>query len=196
MKRAALLLALAGCAGRPSPVAEPTAIETNVMAMVSQQGFGHACPVNGKILTAAHNMNAYVGGQRIDRHFAWSNGNKRGRVYPYITYAHRDLTIVKVDGDQPSQNELSAEAPKIGDEVEWQEWDLVSNVFKLRRRKGRVTNGPYSGTFAFEPGATPGASGSCVFNEQGKVLGILVWGIGLNRQTTLALDVTGEWFPK
>jgi len=164
--------------------------------MIGRFGMAHACPVSGMILTAAHVAESHTYTGVVQKSYAYTIGGRGGYISPISSSAFRDLAGMRVQsGDIPPMNTLAETAAAQGDTVYWREWDLQNRVGRLELRKGEVSEPPEAGHFAFLPSPTPGASGGCVFNEAGDVVGILVWSVGITKHVGFAVDITGDWSP-
>lgn len=168
-----------------------------VMSLIGRYGLGHACPVGGVILTAAHVAMDDDGGAERPKFFAYGMGNQKGYLSTAWAAQSRDIALLKVDaGDDPVMNRLSKSPPEVGSEARWQEYVMSGDVLSLRKRKGKIVADPIAGHFTFDPSPVPGASGSCVFNERNEVIGIVVWQLGENLSAKgVGVDITGFWWP-
>jgi hypothetical protein len=167
--------------------------EGSDMAVFGEKSMAHACPVDGVILTAKHVTNQNPNGA------FWSDqyGNS-GVLHVWPMDTVRDLGRFSVDtGDIPVYHKL-AEAPEIGDEVYWIEYDWSSpkNAMQPKRREAKIVN-RLGGYLILDEEPTPGASGSCVLSKANTVLGVLSWGQEMHNGSMItgAVDLT-IWFPK
>ena len=180
-----ILASTFGCSSRVvvAPTAAPKQPELLSLSMplIGKHGIAHACPVDGTILTAAHvAFEQYVTGSYEARGYVYTQGAKRGPVRGFNPAFTRDLAELLVDGgDSPEFVGRADAEPAIGDEVSWSQFNLTNNPLHQEIQKGKITDlGP--GHFAFSPAPLQGSSGGCVFDSSGKVLGVLIWTIGLS----------------
>lgn len=199
-----LLLATAGCslraAGVPgapasTPASEPISLS---MVLIGRYGLAHACPVDGRIGTAAHvAVDESPLGTVSQRGYVYSQGPRAGFLAGYAPLDSRDLALMAVQaGDAPLYASRAETGPTVGEKVYWSEFNLTSHPMRQEVQYGKVTEvGP--GHFAFEPEPKPGASGGCVFSEDGKVYGIVIWGLGYGMSPSgVAASLVGQWWPR
>ena len=154
---------------------------------------GHACPVAGNVFTAGH-----VGVYRPTPkeadwpvNYAWSQGSLSGYASTNLVSPSRDLAILSTVGDSPEFNECASGPPAIGSRVSWFEYDFLTTIERFAMVEELT-----AGHIQFDKTPKPGASGSCLFNEDGEVLGIVNWrlydqgygGVGI------AVALYGDWW--
>ena len=171
--------------------------EGSNMSIMTNNGMGHACPVNKDglevIFTAAHTLKAEQWGM------FWSDqyGNV-GILSKMPIPMVRDLLRLKmVNGPAPVFFELGT-SPEIGDKVRWTEydWSKRSKAMWPKVKEGKVAM-IVAGHIVVDRQPTPGASGACLLNEEGLVVGVMVWGMPLENEEYIAgaIDLTIE-FPE
>ena len=144
---------------------------------------GHACPVQGRVLTARH---VIFDGSFVS--FAWDHGF----AFPVRISNMRDIGEVELDAE-PQFYGLATGVDE-GEKVHWFEYDQ-SDPFRHERKEAKVRT-VTAGHIIFDKEVHPGGSGTCVLNENEEVVGIAVWAIpaGLKKFGG-AVDVTGRWWP-
>lgn len=170
------LLLVAGCAkSLPDPPVPPVILARPSIQLFTPFGFGHGCPVEGYIFTARHVVNPAPG---------VSSGasflDVAGRVMPSVVVALGNAADVALL--QPDDGALLTYYPRgtvePGDTVYW--WDYVQepgrDAMRARLRAGKVLRIP-GGHLVIDRLPIRGASGGCVFNAEGGVVGIITWGI-------------------
>ena len=195
-----LLGLILGCSSRGvviQPAPEPEQLSLS-LALIGRFGLAHACPVDGLIVTAAHvAVHRDMFGNETTNSYLWEQGEKNGFLAGYAPLASRDLAQLLSDGESlPLMASRADSGPSSGESVYWQQFNMSSSPMRQEIQRGRVTDlGP--GHFAFEPEPEDGASGGCVFNEAGGVLGIVVWSLGDNplSRDGVAVTLTGQWWP-
>jgi hypothetical protein len=135
---------------------------------------GHACPVNGYVLTASHvlwdeTLKTYVP-------TAWSDGyGQEGSAAVSGGFTFLDLislSIYPLEGYQLDY--LPPGYAGVGDRVYWYEFDLRtrSNALRARRRFADVLR-IVAGHYILDDMPVEGASGSCLLNSNGEVVGVI-----------------------
>ncbi len=208
MKRLVLILAALtlACAGKKVNIGQPPLPSNKpdvsaVMAVIGRFGMAHACPVDGQIVTAAHVVNPFFGipgMQKVFTNYSWSDGRGHsGFVRAKAVNNYRDLGLLKTtSGDSPDFYKTSDNDPKAGDKVYWVEYDLskASVAYKMKTRQAKVLR-VKAGHFVFDGEPVRGASGSCVFNKAGEVVGILIrlHPMASNEVVSVAVMISGKW---
>lgn len=168
---------------------------------VGRGGIGHGCAVNGLTITAAHMVD------RREKHnfsapprmyFRYEfEGGQVGRGFSVQHSRNADLAIVSIDKDPPYGYATLAPKPKIGDKVTWFEYDFRKNknIMKKRSRKSKIIQ-IISGLVLLKDKASGGASGGCVFNENGHVIGLVTFTIKTedNKRATGITGLWGDWW--
>lgn len=194
------LLALSlACA--KAPVEPMSANPADAMSVIGRFGIGHACPVEGRILTAGHvAVRLFPStGMVMSGAYTYSQGSRSGFLSHAWTIASRDLGGLKVDRvgavapEEPIYFGIADTGPKPGQKVSWFEYNMRPPVLRIRERSAKVS-AIRAGHFSFDKAPMEGASGSCVFNEDREVVGIVTWRMGLPPEG-IAVNVTGKWKP-
>jgi hypothetical protein len=133
---------------------------------------GHACPVNGYVLTANHVL--------WDEHYkihvpaAWSDGyGHEGSAY--VNGGFTFLDLITLDVQPPGKLDfLPPGQAMVGDRIYWYEYDLRTrqNALRARRRFANVLR-IVAGHYILDDMPVEGASGSCLLNRHGEVVGII-----------------------
>jgi hypothetical protein len=165
--------------------AEPTEVQppdvSGVITLMGHLGFGHACPCeDGKVYTAGHIVAKLVKEETslapMYMHYAWTAGDQHGRATGAYFDMHMDIGTVKLLTGVPDVLFPIAEGSVLPEQrVYWSEFADHGQELTSERKEAVVKYvvGPYA-VLSKEP--TPGASGSCVLNSEGEVVGIVVWG--------------------
>jgi len=195
-----IIVAAMACASR-APV-DVLLAERNldgVMRLVGRYGFGHACPCDGLILTAAHVAHPiYTKGPAYKNEpieHAWSDSRGGwGFVSSRYLQLGRDLGFVHPRSGTPAYYTHAMLAPQVGDTVYWSEYDFscAEKILAPITREGAVVR-LVAGHIVVDHMPVAGASGSCVFNESGEVVAIVAWGHRLG--VAIMVSVYGPWWP-
>lgn len=173
------LSACGACAKAPPPVATVFA-EKKVdrsLAIFTAYGSGHGCAVRGDIFTAAHVMR--VARQDINR-ASWSDSSgKFGYAQVVVRSTAKDLVVLHNLGlgSGPEYHKLANPA-RAGDPVFWVEYDFseaklaFDPVFRTAVVQKRIAQ-----HYILSETPVQGASGGCLFNAAGDVLGVMAWGL-------------------
>ncbi len=202
---AALLLSLVGCGGKQiqfsaeRPDSSTPITVDHAVRIFSAYGFASACAVEDYVLTAHHVAAPFAGVPFLhDRQvgYAWSDPSGRAGLFdPVGLSAYRDLGLLApIGGDTPVYQTVSVVPPQEGDIVRWVEYhkknDDEGDFFAPEERSATVVR-LVGGSVTFDEGPTTGASGTCLFNADGEVLGIVVWGFD---GTGVAVLVVDAWW--
>lgn len=201
MKRFLLAVAIAmslGCAGKNIVVEAPEieeapAVNTDkTLQLIGRGGIAQGCPVEGIIYTAAHVVQyekedgtptAFLPGYA----FSTDDGN-RGFVVTAMVGAFRDIAVLYVREGEVNYYKLGS-TPESGDRVYWREYDFESDVMDKALVSADVTL-ILAGHVVMNDYPEQGASGGCLFNEDGEVVGVVTWSIlGYG----VAVLITGFW---
>jgi V8-like Glu-specific endopeptidase len=174
-----------------------------VLHLVGRHSVGHACPVAPHFaLTAAHVTDP----RWFDSDFnliPYRFDNDRGDyglAIPRGVMGEVDLGWVEVTPNPVEPYAVAEHAPAIGDKVYWIGYNIRKRkqAFETERYESEVQL-VRAGHIFTKDSPQPGASGGCVFNASGEVVGIVVagWGIGNPYKTNIgeAVGVWGEWMP-
>jgi hypothetical protein len=204
-----MLVVASGCASKvlthelPSPQNGDA-----VMQLFGRWAIGHACPCDGLILTAAHVAHPlYLRNGHKDEiiSYAWSDhlGNEGYVGSAYLMLA-RDLGVLRILSGSPHYYRHAPEKPVSGDVVSWKEYDYRSrrHAYAPRIRTATVVR-LVAGHLILDDSANPddpanpGASGTCLFNEMGQVVGIPIGHKRLfgREYVSVAVSVWGPWWP-
>lgn len=183
MKRLAalLLLGLAGCSACTNKVLPaglpgiPLEIDPSIAIFTPDGSGGHACPVEGGVVTARHVM-----WDEFNRRFlgaSWSYQGQRGAAFVVGESQFQDVVVIELSGGTVTYLKMGA-PPKAGDRVYWFEYDFRTkkNAYRARRRFGSVLR-LVGGHIIIDAEPTVGASGTCLINEKGEAVGIVIAGM-------------------
>ncbi len=155
---------------------------SRVMALIGPS-FAHACPVGEKVMTAGHVvLRRNVWGKRVDLRWSWEDSGGRSGVAIAGDYdEYRDLGEIEVKGDELSYYDMALFLPPLDSEVYWAQFDKKSLQTVRKSAKLKYYRAGYA---FFDDLPDTGASGSCLFDGNGDVFGIVVWRITKNMQKT------------
>ena len=195
-----LLIGLTSCAGRGASSVPDLAHDSlipqpaQVMSLIGRWGLAHACPVDEHILTAAH-VAARMGTDygQYPMSYVYQQGAKSGLLTPsqdhppstFVDLAWFDVNL----GDVPDFNPR-AKTVSIGEKVYWFEFDYSrKKVLRKEKIESKVSH-VIAGHLSTDRPFTRGASGGCIFNEAGEVVGIPIWRIGYGG---VGVQLTEQW---
>lgn len=199
------LVVLSGCAsvGKREFDAVPKKTEapdtSHVAAVLGRFAAAHACPINDHfMLTNAHVIDQAPGNPDFAyQSYRWTtDAGEFGQLTPLGTIAGVDLALMQ---STPIEKwyERSTTPPLTGDKLWLVEFDYSSRdkAFASHPVQVEVTR-LLAGHIFYKPIGKPGSSGSCVLNEEGKLVGINLGGYSLeaNGDIGLAVAVYGDWF--
>lgn len=174
------MLTLTGCgacANKIPPVADvlpgiPFELDPSLSVATRTIVLGHACPVNGYVLTASHVV--------YDEHFrqyldvSWSDGyHNEGFAAVSAVHSALDISFLSMyEGDSPVY--LPAGDATVGDKVFWFEYDFRTqkNAMRARRRFAYIIR-EVAHYYVLDESPVSGASGTCLINKDGQVVGII-----------------------
>ena len=203
MKRLLLIVAMVfitACAGKTvvinaPEIANAPAVNTDkTLQLVGRSGIAQACPVEGIVYTAAHVVQyesddgkpgTWVAGHA----FSTEEGNE-GTVVPAYINAIRDIAVLYVKSGAVNYYKLGS-TPKNNDRVYWREYDFDDIVLDKMLAESQVVH-LLAGHIIMADAPRQGASGGCLFNEEGEVIGITVWSVSDGGVT---VSITGFWNP-
>ena len=150
---------------------------------------GHACPVNGYVLTASHvlwdrDLKTYVP-------TAWSDGyGNEGSAVVSGGFTFLDLVSLTTYGGQV--HFLPAGRAEVGDRVYWYEYDLRTrhNALRARRRFANILR-IVAGHYILDDMPIDGASGTCLLNDKGEAVGDV--NAGWDTDDKLGVGVAVKW---
>lgn len=180
---------LLSCASTDTRLQFPTdfkpATGSSVMILTRDGSMGHGCPIDDVIYTAYHLM-------KDDKAVTWSDNIGNGGTARVLAHdVARDLSVLTISSGRPGYLEFASSVTE-DEEVSWYIYDFASRdkVFSRSIKEGKVVNASVAGYISFSGNLTSGASGGCLFNKQGEVVGIVVWGIGYRGKTYLNMAVS------
>jgi hypothetical protein len=171
------LLLSAACASTSTTVAKPQVPNTDAVVQLAGRYLvgAAACPVTPTFaLTADHVISVQLGDRGIQPPVQWEDGlGNAGTANPIDRFPSVDLA--GYGGDFTLTVPVGAEPPKKGDRVFWVEfsWESEDSAFERVVRSGVVTRVVAHHIIFKNRAPVPGASGSCLFNEKGEVIGII-----------------------
>jgi hypothetical protein len=191
-------LILVACMAHAADDSYPTTISVN-----TRIGVAHACYVEGALLTNAHVVDFRRSneiGQKSPAQtcvrYSTPDGTE-GRACSYWVSQSDDLALLVDHGLRGPSAVRAERAPEPGDDVWWVEYDFGrrDDAFKPRLRKSEVLRVVF-GNLILKEEATSGASGGCVYDEKGAVVGLLSWGMTMQSgdEVTGVVGLWGRWF--
>ncbi len=183
----------------PKPIVEPNT--NGVMRIMGRWGFAHACPVEGVVLTAAHVVNPFHGVPTMNAvlvGYAWSDGNgNQGMLEGVGASRSRDLGLLELKSGEPSYYRHATKEPEVGDLLHWLEYNSSNRetVYTRRIKRAKLLR-RVSGHLILDQEPQKGASGSCVLNMKGEVVGILtrIRGTDDGKTVGVAVSIAGPWW--
>jgi hypothetical protein len=138
-------------------------------------GFGHACLTDEGDFTARHVVvhDNKVFGLR----FSSADGSVSGWAAPTAISDFEDLTLLELSVTVPYRAPIAAGPPAVGDRVWWVEydWSKRDRAFSRVIRSAKVSR-IFAGFILFDELVHSGASGGCLVNDAGAVVGIVFMG--------------------
>lgn len=186
-----LCVLLVSCAGRRDFVGPPVPeLEDPGVALSNPGGLGRGCPADGVIYTARHvlenrrNPGEFFGALWTDRlgNSGWAKHTGHSSI--------ADVGILIPQDNGPKQIRMAKTAPLPGDTVHWWGYDYRDRARALAGHKRQATIIRHeAGLWVLSELPNPGASGGCLLNDAGDVVGIIVWGIQLHDRSGVGLAV-------
>lgn len=148
----------------------PVDVDPSVQLLTPVGGAGHGCPVNNVLITNAHVMLDDKGRPVVAATI--SQQGKQG-LAALVTFAAA-LDLALLEPSIPLDYLPGGTAAEPGDVVYWFEYDFrtVKNALRGRRRVGKILR-IVAGHYVLDVTPNPGASGSCLINEKGEVIGVV-----------------------
>lgn len=173
---ALFLLSLGACANTLGPSALsniPLDVDPSIALFTPDGGGGHACPVAGAVVTAKHVMWDEENKTYLMASWSAQNGAEGGAGVAGESWI-KDLVRLTLVGGEVSYLATGA-TPVAGDRVHWFEYDFrtTANAYRSRRRVAEVLR-VVAGHIIFNAAPVPGASGTCLVNTNGEVVGIVI----------------------
>lgn len=172
----AISLSLSSCAASLNHGAAlpgiPLDVDPSIAIFTPDGGGGHACAVGGGVVTARHVMwdeenHRFLGA-------TWSYQGQRGGAFVVGESEIQDVVVLELLGGEVEYLPMG-NAPAPGDTLYWYEYDFrtKSNAYRARRRFGQVLR-MVAGHIILDEAPVAGASGTCVINEKGEAVGIII----------------------
>lgn len=163
---------------------------TGVIRIGLEDGRGHGCVVEGRMLTAKHVGNRGSG-------VTWQDSSGREGTATPAPGAQdiRDVVVMQTSIPVGPGYRLAKERPKAGEKVKLFGYELGKrNPLVFRVIQAEVI-GHSDGHLYYDKSPGPGSSGSCVLNERDEVVAINVgiWVHGETARTPVGVDITGGW---
>ncbi len=161
---------------------------------------GHGCAVNGVTITNRHMVDPRRPGDfspphKIRFRYEFPDGTV-GIGYSKKLANAADIAIVVLD-KEPASYAILGDKPELGDHLTWVEYDFRkrANVFQPRVRRGKVVT-IMSGHIYLDQDVVNGASGGCMYSEDGKVVGIITAKKRTNdrKWSAVATALYGDWW--
>lgn len=191
---AVAVVVLVGCAARVNVATveeNPWPIDTSkTMQLLGFEGIAQACPVEGIIYTAAHVLLHEFEGRAIPvtgYSFSTDEGNM-GTVIAAKIHSTRDIAVLYVQEGAVNYYKLGPE-PEDGDLVYWREYNFEDDILAEILVEAYVTR-TIAGHIIVDEGPVEGASGGCLFNEDGEAVGVVVWNVA---DYGAATSIAGPW---
>ena len=185
----AVLIGVQAALASNYPAPQTFAIVTGDMSI------GHGCAVNGLTITNHHMVDKYNKDGDLETVFFRYEfpGGGTGWGKSVKVSKNADLAVVSLDAPPPFGFAELGPKPEIGDKVYWVEYNFEDPDEAMRRveRRAEVSN-VVAGYITADKEVVPGASGGCVYNEAGQVVGLVTFGMGLGRGRS-AIGITGLW---
>jgi len=186
MRRVAfsLFLLLSGCAGHKNlKFSEPPpATLPGVVRLISRYMVASACATTEGVFTAGHVVNPWAGDYQALGHLeplAWTAGGYEGIAMPVFDDPVRDIARLELVPEPPLVTASRAtQEPVEGDDVWWVEYDYGTPQQMLASRIHRAHFvRRVAAHLVLDEAPVEGASGGCLFNRAGEVIGIVVWSV-------------------
>lgn len=159
--------------------------------LIGVKGVGHACPTEIAVFTARHVVEDKNGTLH-------SFASPSGVLTPKWVDDVRDLATLTAPGIEAMPRYKLADSVRQGEKVWWTEFSFDGDkIFSSERKKAKVLRS-VAGHIVFDKAPEGGASGACLMNEAGRVVGIVVWRwpAGGTQRKGVAVDLTGSWRPE
>jgi hypothetical protein len=165
---------------------------TGIIRIGLEDGRGHGCVVEGRLITAKH-----VGNRGS---VTWQDSSGReGTAKPAGgTWDIRDVLVMETSIPVGPGFKLATERPKPGDKVKLYGYDRGKrDPFKFKVVEAEVI-ARSDGYVFYDRSPGPGSSGSCVLNEKDEVVAINVgiWQHGQEAFTPVGVEIVGGWSVK
>jgi hypothetical protein len=170
------LLLVVSCSQKKVSLPGPyTLIDPSLAIMTRDGNAGHACPVHGHIYSARHvfwnrEENKYIGA-------TWSSRGYDGSTLVSGFSEEKDLVELWLNDTSNVVFLPRGAAVRAGEKVYWFEYDFRTkkNALRSRRRFANVLR-IVAQQYILDGTPVAGASGSCLINENGEVVGIVTGG--------------------
>ena len=143
----------------------PTLLSSGPIELIGN-GLGHACAVEGRVFTARHVVEDFQTGK------TYTHRSNYGKMR--IVKIHRDRDLAEISLEQKPPSWPLAKSITPGEKVLWWEYNFNNrrDTGKVNMRDARVIRISADHIF-FDRQPIPGASGTCLANEKGEVVGIV-----------------------
>ncbi len=202
-----VILALLATLAAPAFAGDPEVDTGGILRLVGRFSMGSACPVLTEghhagvyALTNAHNTDLRPFDDVPLYPYRWQNNyGDSGVAFPQSVFTSHDLSWVRLTPPPRMVYTIAANRPSPGDRVYWSEFNFKSRKKAMAPvyRKAKVLR-TVAGHIVIDKTPNPGASGSCVLNEAGEVVGIIAFAVrvGDTSHVGLAVGVWGDWEPE
>lgn len=197
-----LAAVLASCSTRAVDLGRPARADTTcTLRLVGRTGLAHGCAVDKLIITAAHVANPFYGNPALSDHlagYAWSDtaGNS-GYLMGVAANVYRDVGVLSVASGAPVYCRRATEEPRAGELLRWIEYNSgkLAGAYAPKLRHASLLR-TVSGHLILDQPPERGASGSCVIDSAGLVVGIVSWTAPATSTKNVAfvVSVSGPWW--
>jgi hypothetical protein len=202
IKTNTIITALVTCLMVPA-VAQPAKKEINydgMLALVGRFSVATGCPVSAtRALTSAHVTDPrWFDSKAPLWPFRFENAlGEEGIAAPMSVRTEADLGWLALRTPVSVWYSVASEKPKVGDKVFWREYEIQKEdkFFTFVERDSEIVS-VVAGSFYTKRIIRQGASGGCVFNEAGEILGLATMGytIGYTGDAGGFIGVWGHWY--
>jgi hypothetical protein len=186
----AALLTVGACSScAKAPQVEKFKPYDPTLAIFTAYSFGHGCPIKDMgILTALHVVQPRLGYRLSSA--TWSDASGQvGYADPIGPLPFADIAFLMPVG-RAVPTYLPIGKANVGDRVYYWEFSYINRAEALRAEmKPATLLRKVGGHLIVDNPPDEGASGSCIVNASGEVVGVVVWGMVMNDGRTIGIGV-------